>query len=830
MSLAFNATYYLTAYPDVAKAVSLGQFASAEAHYNLFGAKELRNPNSYFDANYYAAQNPDVLNAVSNGAFPSVWAHFLAYGAAEERAPSTALAAFNETSYLAANPDVAAAVTAGSMPSALYHFLAFGVDEGRSGSGVTIGENVGQTYTLTTGVDALTGTANNDTFNGYVNVTANSTNSTFTASDSIDGGAGKDSLHITVEGNAAGSLPAATITSVENFFVREVGGTAGSYDFGTVLGEEQVWSDRSTDAVTFANLAAGTTVGLKGDGATVLGNVTFEQVTAAAAVNIAIDGVGTTGAPTITNGVAANAITTNPTVATITSTGVANTVGAIDLTETAGSATAGIATLNINAETNLTATLVAADFNTTGAALKVAGLASSVDVGSLGVFKTIDASGLTAGGVTVGLNAVTTSFAGGAGNDVVTTAALAATVAASAINAGAGTADRLVVNATTDVDTAAEAQHYAGFEVLQVGAGVTADASLFTNSAINAVRFTGSGTINGLNATQAANVTVTANATPVIGITGASDVGQIDTVKITADDGAAAVSTITLANVNAAGVENLQFVATDAITVSSLTSSAAVTGITVTGAHDVSITTGALGVNVNTAIDASALTGAFTLDASAATGANGLSVTSGTGNDTITGTANADIIRVGAGNDTVTAGAGIDRIDLGAGNDTVVFGEAFAAGNANHDVVTGFTFGAASEDKYDIGFTVANGTTNATANLAALAPVAVADNGSASANDVIFTFSGANDKLAANTTATTAVANAVTALTSGGDFAASNVTAGDSLVLVLDNGTDSFIFHYVADATPATTSAADLELIGVVTGQLASQVVTGDFI
>jgi hypothetical protein len=109
----------------------------------------------------------------------------------------------------------------------------------------------------------------------------------------------------------------------------------------------------------------------------------------------------------------------------------------------------------------------------------------------------------------------------------------------------------------------------------------------------------------------------------------------------------------------------------------------------------------------------------------------------------------------------------------------------------------------------------------------------VTDNGSpSSANtSLIFLLSGASDQLAASTTIDTAIANAVTALTSSTDFAASRVATGDSLVLVMDDGTRAFIFHYLADATPAVTTAADLELIGIVNGiSDAGGFAMGDFI
>jgi len=226
--------------------------------------------------------------------------------------------------------------------------------------------------------------------------------------------------------------------------------------------------------------------------------------------------------------------------------------------------------------------------------------------------------------------------------------------------------------------------------------------------------------------------------------------------------------------------------------------------------------------------NAAAQVGAENIDLSGLTGFAQITGTAGV--NTIVGTAGGDTISAGAGNDVVTAGLGIDTVDLGAGDDTIIFNSAFAAGNANHDVISNFQFGAASADRYDIGFNVNNGLTAATSDLAALPPVAVASDGTATANDVIFTFSGAGDKLAGGTNAGNAVANAVTALQSGTDFSSANIATGDSLLLVMDNGTDSFVFHYVADGTAATTAATDLELIGVVNGQLASQVAVGDFV
>ena len=225
----------------------------------------------------------------------------------------------------------------------------------------------------------------------------------------------------------------------------------------------------------------------------------------------------------------------------------------------------------------------------------------------------------------------------------------------------------------------------------------------------------------------------------------------------------------------------------------------------------------------------------------------GRSITGTTLADSITGGSLADVIIGGTGADTIVGGEGADTITIGVGADTVsltevtaaadtlVWSTAFAAGSANAAAVTGFAFGAGA-DLIDINVALQNTSeattaagTGATNTIAAIAVTAVVNNASAAdgGTAVVFTFNGANDLLAAGTTAATAVANAVTALTSGADFGA-NLATGNSLILQMNDGTNTFVFHYLADATPATTTAADLALIGVFNGTTTALV--GDFI
>lgn len=139
MAIAFDSSYYLEQYPDVAEAVENG-IISAEEHWEMYGADEGRNPNAVFNTEEYLAANPDVA---ASGMNPLD--HFLQYGAGEGRAPSAAYqnvaANFDNETYLAANPDVAAAIESGAFASGYEHWVVYGqFEEGvRTGAQLTDG-------------------------------------------------------------------------------------------------------------------------------------------------------------------------------------------------------------------------------------------------------------------------------------------------------------------------------------------------------------------------------------------------------------------------------------------------------------------------------------------------------------------------------------------------------------------------------------------------------------------------------------------------------------------------------------------------------------------
>ena len=288
----------------------------------------------------------------------------------------------------------------------------------------TAGRNGGVTYA---------GGAGDDVFNAVVDGTTTA-NSTFSKDDTITGGSGNDTLKITATGGAY-TLGAATVSGVETISLRATGSGALTVDASKISGATMIVNDRSTQALKLDNLATGVTVKIVGDGTTTNGDTRFSYAALTDAPSITLDGGVTAG--NITNTDSQGGGTSNATSATITSTGAANKVGTIDLSATDGAITA----VTVDAATNLTGALVAADYATAGAALIVKG-AGAVNLGENGIFKTIDASA-NSGGVTIDVDTVATSVKGGSGNDMLSTSATSAGTAG-LVDAGGGT-DTLVV-------------------------------------------------------------------------------------------------------------------------------------------------------------------------------------------------------------------------------------------------------------------------------------------------------------------------------------------------------------------------------------------------
>ncbi len=524
------------------------------------------------------------------------------------------------------------------------------------------GSGSGTVFTLATAAETVTGTSGNDTFN--------SADTTLTAADSVDGAAGTDTLNFT-NATAAAAFPGANIKNIEVINVRAIKEITGG-DLSTTTGVTAFNSDRSTDKITVTNLAKGGTFGMLGDGAvTTAAAYAFGYAAAAdaATLNFANGTVGTAAVTLTGTGVLST---------TINSTGAANAAASVTNAATSKATT-------INATTNLTLTgglTVGADTSLT---LKGAGLINIVG-GALGnAVTTIDASGSTGGVRVAAGNSTTIKFTGGTGADQYKTGADLATGAA--VDGGAGT-DTLILNSATVIDSAAKAAFYSNFEAVSIGGGWTADLDLLAaKNTLAGLTLTGSATVNNINAATAAAVTVTANTTAVLSVKGATNPGQLDVLNITVNDSAAAVNTITLNNLSALGVEAVNFTATDNITINAFTNLGALTTVSGTGAGAYSLTTGAVALNPNLALDFSTATGAVTFDATNST-TNGFSIKGGAGVNTITGgkqVFTADLSKSVAKADVVTI--------------TNATGGTTALANA---AITGFTNATTTGDKIDV--------------------------------------------------------------------------------------------------------------------------------
>ena len=482
------------------------------------------------------------------------------------------------------------------------------------------------------------------------------------------------------------TIAAASIKNVETITVRNlmtIDGTGDTltFDGANAVGHTTLASDRSTAHVAFTNVADGATIGIIGNEAAT-GNVTATYKNASNALKLEVSGGTKTSTFT-------NATATTATTATITSKGsVANSLGAIDL----GSATL-LTELKINADARFLTTDLGDATNdfASGAKITVAGSAANSSSGTQAVtiatidsnVKTVDASGLTAGGLSATLHAGVTSLKGGAGNDKITSATLTSTTT-QIIDAGAGTGDILAVAASANVATLALGKAYANFEVVEVANGVSVDVeNLATYNTIGALRLTTGGVLTNVTATQAANVTVTTGGnSPTITIKGATTPGQIDTLKLALNDGSATTATnINLKTPVLAGLEILELnvASGDTGTIELLTSAPQLTNINLTGAGATSITSGALALQTNFKIDASTSTGTNTVDFTLAD-TNGFAYVGNDKVDTVTlGVRGDNAISTGAGKDVITAvaktgGTGADVITMGAGADTFDFG------------------------------------------------------------------------------------------------------------------------------------------------------------
>jgi len=476
----------------------------------------------------------------------------------------------------------------------------------------------GQTFTLTTGDDATgtlvgsagtTSTANNDTFNA--------TDTTFTAADVIDGGAGTDVVNV-VAAAGAGIAAAAAVVNVETLNLTFNSFTTETLDVANVIGA----------AINVNNSQVGGFTGVTVSNLSATSSLTLDS--------------GLTGTLTVSGSGTVNAVDAATVGATLTADGSSITIigddstNAINLTATSGTAAkvsdsatiSGVGTITLNPESGGAG---ANDKVVENLTLSGNGAAVSFDVTD---------------GSTAGNTLETLTFTG---DQNVTVTASAAALAG--INAAADFTDNTTAGTVTVVvDTLATADlTHVKADVMQHGT----DGGAVTMTVANGQRVeltADTDASNGgalvLDSTELA----TGNETLDLELQASQtkngiDVSDFEVISINVDDQAATTGTITVANL-AAG---------------------ATSALTITGGDNLTITT-----QTAATLSATDFTGVLNL----ATTANLTSVTGGSGNDVIDIDADANMtVNGGAGNDAITVSHALGNrtitIDGGDGTDTV---------------------------------------------------------------------------------------------------------------------------------------------------------------
>jgi len=662
----------------------------------------------------------------------------------------------------------------------------------------------GTTFTLTTGVDSFTGTTGDDSFVA--------SDTTLTILDSIDGGAGVDTLAYTDASNNAFTLPVGTttITGIETFTVTHSADAIGD----SVTVDTSTLGDARTVIVTNVGTAAPVTVTGSANltAVTISGGSSTSDVTVATVADAGTNGASTTdkiatvtltgltGVGTLSSealttlnlNAAAGLVTNTDTVTTdtraltvnyaggtnggVTDAGATSvTVNVTGATTAAGTNTfAAATTANLTANAVLTAgtfvTAAATDVNVTAnaaitAATVTAGAATTLDLSGSAAMTLTQTVAATAVITNASTGAVTLNtaiaagqqYVGGAGVDTVTFAASGTT--ASTLGAGDDVATFSAVASTggsVDAGGGTDTVSMASADAATLSAATTFEADIANFERLSLAQSSATETVNLANLDDINYVTLAGVAAAVTTIT-ISNFATAGTFEQTALVGAGAAVSLTGAFTGAS----------DTFTLAASATNGFVNGGTVTLAD---VETVAITLDDT---DTTAATTMFDLNFDA-TAATTVTVTGDAGitfaNSSLTAVRTVDASGVtatgAAGVVTFTANAGMDTaITGGAGNDVLT-------GNTGNDTITGGAgtdalVGAAGTDTISGGDgvdTITGGTG--------------ADSLTGGAGNDIFVFADGDSTTAANDSITDYTTGDVIRLTAGDNVAGASAAAG----------------------------------------------------
>ena len=152
---------------------------------------------------------------------------------------------------------------------------------------------------LTTGIDNVVGTAGNDTINAVLDIGTTPSSTTLQIADVIDGGAGTDTMNVTLA-TATSTIPAATIKNVEVFNIRTVASTVGE-NFANITGETKLVSAGSQAALVLTGVGSGATLGVSDTAQNLTATYDANAFAAGSTLNLELSNAGTSVSGVICN-------------------------------------------------------------------------------------------------------------------------------------------------------------------------------------------------------------------------------------------------------------------------------------------------------------------------------------------------------------------------------------------------------------------------------------------------------------------------------------------------------------------------------------------------
>jgi hypothetical protein len=511
----------------------------------------------------------------------------------------------------------------------------------------------GETFILTASRDVSTGTSDADTFFAVVD-TVTATNTTLSSFDTVDGGAGSDTMNVTLTTADFDGSP--TISNIEKFIVKT--DADKDFDANGLTGLESVTSNRSTNILEVNNI---------GSSSTVIGmsNITNVAATLTGAyADVALAGSDDTVTVNLSGGVGASTSVAADNEILVTSTASANGAENLTVNVTGGKAYIG----TIESEENSGDTQVLTKLTITGDSdLKIV---AALDF--LGTTATLDASAAT-GGVTAILdaNVTTMTVKGGSGADSFDMAAGLNTT--DVIDGGAGvdtvklkadttTLSTMSITAVETIHAEASANNanlvvntdgMVGLTklILQENGDAGADNENLTTSDLAA----------GVSVEVRATNTASAIGTVTLGLNDASGTADVLDITIAGTSGFGSADN-TIANLAITNVETINLISshvgatalltdgTDENTLTVITSDSTLTTLTASGSDELSFIMSGGETNLTT-INASGMTDNVVVDVGTNALASAVTITTGSEDDIITMGAtltNADTIDGGS--------------------------------------------------------------------------------------------------------------------------------------------------------------------------------------